>query len=103
MLSARGQVSEAELQRYRRLECELLLPLVADYCKADPDFTPIKNSHTHRWNLEVAGRHFELLTTGPKWFDTRAHHGGGGAVDLTMHLCGLDFKQAVHKLRGVFS
>jgi hypothetical protein len=67
----------------------------------DPDFTPIKNGHTQRWHLNVEGRDFELLTTGPKFFDTHSKTGGGGAIDLAMHLTGLPFKQAVKLLKGL--
>lgn len=102
MLAVKGRISDEELQRYRAMDCAVALSLLTDYCKADADFVPVKESHTYRWHLVAAGRHFELLTTGQKWFDTRAHRGGGGAVDLTMHLFGLDFKQAVYKLREIF-
>ncbi|MBZ3343388.1 hypothetical protein IPR00_22095, partial [Xanthomonas perforans] len=39
----------------------------------------------------------ELLATGPKWYDTRAEKGGGGAIDLAMHLLRLDFVSAVKR------
>jgi hypothetical protein len=38
------------------------------------------------------------LTTGPKWYDTRAGKGGGGAIDLAMHVLGLSFVDAVKSL-----
>lgn len=101
MLAAKGRIGEDELKRYRALDCAVVLPLVSKYCKEDADFMPIKDSHTHRWYLVAAGRQFELLTTGPKWYDPRVKHGGGGAVDLAIHLFGIDFKQAVAKLREV--
>ncbi len=41
---------------------------------------------------------FEILTTGPKWYDTRARAGGGGAIDLAMHVLGLSFVDAVKRL-----
>ena len=41
---------------------------------------------------------FEILTTGPKWYDTRARKGGGGAIDLAMHVLGLSFVDAVRRL-----
>jgi hypothetical protein len=41
---------------------------------------------------------FEILTTGPKWYDTRAKKGGGGAIDLAMHVLGLSFVDAVKLL-----
>jgi hypothetical protein len=101
MLAFRGRVRDEELERYRTIDCGIALALLTEYCKADSSFVPIKNGHTHRWHVEAMGRHVELLTTGPKWFDTRANRGGGGAIDLTMHLLRLDFKQAIGKLREV--
>ena len=101
MRAVKGRVDEEELKSYRAMDCAVVLPLVSDYCKSDADFVPIKDSHTNRWYLVVDGRQFELLTTGPKWFDPRVKCGGGGAVDLTIHLFGIDFKQAVAMLREV--
>ncbi|MCX7246694.1 MAG: hypothetical protein NTX31_03305 [Burkholderiales bacterium] len=97
----RGRVDSAELERYRSMDCEDVLPKISDYVKADPSFNPIGNSHTRRWHLRAGGREFELLSTGPKFYDTRAKRGGGGAIDLVMHLRCLDFKQAVAWLREV--
>lgn len=101
MVPARGQVDAVELDKYRSVDCEVLLPLLVDYVKADASFIPIRDSHTHRWHLRVGDREFEILTTGPKWFDTRLKRGGGGGVDLAMHLLALNFRQAVTKLRQV--
>ena len=92
---------KGELERLRLLSCSEVLPLLCTFVKMDPDFTPVKNGHTQRWHLNVDGRDFELLTTGPKFFDTHAKTGGGGAIDLTMHLTGLPFKQAVKVLKGL--
>lgn len=52
-----------------------------------------------RWHATAAGRGFELLLCGPKFFDTRARTGGGGAVDLAMHLWATNFRGAVSLLR----
>ena len=41
---------------------------------------------------------FEILTTGAKWYDTRVRLGGGGAIDLAMHVLGLSFVDAVKHL-----
>lgn len=98
---ARGRVDAAELEKYRSMDCETLLPLLVDHVKADASFIPIRDSHTHRWHLRVGDREFEILTTGPKWFDTRFQRGGGGGIDLAMHLLALDFRQAIAKLRQV--
>lgn len=101
MKSSEHLVSEEELRRYRQLDCAVVLPLLSEHLKGDRDFTALKNRHTHRWHLTANGHDFEILTTGAKWFDTRANSGGGGAIDLCMHLLGLTFKQAVARLRDL--
>lgn len=101
VIAVKGKVDAGELERYRSLACEDVLLKIADYVKADATFTPIRDSHTHRWHLQAGGRDYELLSTGPKFYDTRAKRGGGGAIDLVMHLHRLDFKQAVAMLRGL--
>ena len=51
-------------------------------------------------NVAIGGGMVELLVTGPKWYDTRAEKGGGGAIDLAMHLLRLDFVSAVKRLQA---
>ena len=87
------------LERYRNVNCEKILPMICDYLKEDSAFQPMKNINTRRWNIHIAGRYVELLTTGPKWFDVRANKGGGGAIDLIIHLMDIDFVSAVKFLR----
>ncbi len=41
------------------------------------------------------GAAWEILITGARWFDVRAGKGGGGGVDLVMHLLGVKFVEAV--------
>ncbi len=93
------RVDAEELRRWRDLDAALSLSSLALHAKADPTFVPIKVERTTRWHVNVAGRDFELLLTGPKFFDTRAEKGGGGAVDMAMHLFRLDFKAATELLR----
>lgn len=93
------RVDAEELRRWRGLDAATALSALADHAKPDPSFTPIKTKSTSRWHATAAGREFELLLTGPKFFDTRAEKGGGGAVDLAMHLFCLDFKAATELLR----
>lgn len=93
------RVDAEELKRWRDLDASLTLSSLAFHAKADPTFVPIKAERTSRWHANAAGRDFELLLTGPKFFDTRAEKGGGGAVDMAMHLFRLDFKTATELLR----
>jgi hypothetical protein len=44
---------------------------------------------------------FRICVTGSKWFDHNAQKGGGGAIDLTMHVKSLSFKSACDFLGGV--
>jgi hypothetical protein len=81
------------------------LALLAIHCKPDPSYQPIKERTTRRWHARTSGGEFEILTTGPKWYDTRAKIGGGGAIDLAMHMLQLSFVDAVrilieHHARG---
>ena len=86
------------LKRWRSLDAVGVVSALADYAKRDPSFSPIKSINTERWHVSMGGRDFELLLTGPKFWDTRESAGGGGAVDLAMHLAGLRFKDAVRLL-----
>lgn len=96
-----ARVSQAELVRFRSMDVAAVLPQLADYVKADPTFEPIKDRATTRWHVTVQGREFELLSLGPKFYDTRLKRGGGGAIDLAMHLLQLDFNGAVVRMRKV--
>lgn len=77
----------------------VLASLLRDHAKLDPTFRPIESHETQRWHVTIGAHVFELLCTGPKFFDMHANKGGGGAVDLVMHLHGVDFKGAVRLLR----
>jgi hypothetical protein len=77
---------------------EQVLPLLANYVKADPAYVPTKDLGSRRWHLRTEVGEFEILTTGAKWYDTRSLQGGGGAIDLAMHVLGLSFVDAVKLL-----
>jgi len=93
-------VGNSSLARWRSLDAVRVLGALADYSKRDVTFRPFKDPKTSRWHACVRGHEFELLLTGPKFWDTRDKRGGGGAVDLAMHLARVDFKQAVELLRN---
>jgi hypothetical protein len=81
------------------LAADAALLSLASHAKPDPTFIPIKAESTVRWHANVDGQEFELLLNGPKFFDSRAGKGGGGAIDLAMHLFRLNFKAATDLLR----
>jgi hypothetical protein len=96
---ARRAVDNSVLARWRQIDSAVLLSLLSDHAKVDLTFHPLKDSGTSRWHASVAGVDYELLCTGPKFYDTRARRGGSGAIDLVMYLFDLKFQPAVKLLR----
>jgi hypothetical protein len=88
------------LARLRQIPLETAWAVLAFQAKADSSYRPTKDLSSRRWHITSAGGDFELLTTGLKWYDTRACRGGGGAIDLTMHLLGISFVEAVKFLNA---
>jgi hypothetical protein len=95
MSRSRRSFSPATLDALRALSAQETLDRLGLYWRPDPAFLPQKNAATVRLHVSVGAATVELLATGPKWYDTRAKRGGGGAIDLTMHLMGLSFVDAV--------
>ena len=90
----------SELERWRALEAPTVFSALAEHAKRDCSFVPLKDRRTSRWHVCAQHRDYELLVKGCKFFDTRAAKGGGGAVDLAMHLLMVDFASAVVALRA---
>ena len=88
------RVDNEVLYRWHQLDASQVLLAVADFAKKDASFVPAKNAGTTRWHARVLQSEFELLLTGPKFWDVRASRGGGGAMDMVMHLNGCHFKHA---------
>ncbi len=86
------------LARLREMSSERALALLAVHLKADSSYVPVKEPQSRRWHVRTTLGEFEILTTGPKWYDTRAKKGGGGAIDLAMHILALPFVEAVKLL-----
>lgn len=88
-----------ELERFRQIPATLALAALTTYAKRDSTFIPTKSLKTERWYATVGSYQFELLLNGPKFYDTRIKVGGGGAIDLAIHLHRLSFIDAVGLLR----
>ena len=93
-------VDNLTLARWRALDAASCLAALADHATADSTFHPSADPHTTRWHANVAGQDVEILCTGPKFWDIRDERGGGGAIDLAMHLYRINFKTAVALLKG---
>ncbi|WP_336601527.1 hypothetical protein [Paraburkholderia bengalensis] len=96
-------VDDRTLELWRELDALVVLDRLGCYAKRDMSFRPIKASKTARYHVNANGRDWELLLTGPKFWDSRAEKGGGGAIDLAMHLFALDFKRALLMLRSALT
>lgn len=92
------RIDQATLARLQALKAVDVLGSVADFAKEDPTFIPVQDPTTTRWHVTAVGGEFELLLTGSKFWDTRAQVGGGGGVDLVMHLTRTNFRGAVSEL-----
>ncbi|CAG9170825.1 hypothetical protein [Cupriavidus pinatubonensis] len=96
-------VDDQTLVEWRELDTLYVLKRLGCYAKRDISFHPIKAKGTVRYHVNANAHDWELLIAGPKFWDARANKGGGGAIDLAMHLFNLDFKHAVRMLRAALS
>lgn len=93
------RLNPEELARLRSITAAQTLVALAPYAKRDISFFPSKATGTERWHASAGGREFELLLNGVKFFDVRANTGGGGAIDLAIHLYGVSFNDAIALLQ----
>lgn len=83
-----GVIHDLDLNALRAIPLEEVLVLLG--ARPDP-------KDKHNWRTSV-GR---MTVTGQKFYNHDAEVGGGGAIDLTMHLRGIDFQSAVSFLAGI--
>lgn len=86
---------ETTLLHLRETPSDAALRSLSTYCKADASYHPNNDSNSRSWHVRTECGEFEILTTGVKWYDPRAKVGGGGAIDLAMHILQLAFVDAV--------
>lgn len=95
---AKRSFSPEVLTKLREMPVTEALDLVGLAWKRDQDFKPVKDLLTVRLHVPVGGQIIEFLVTGTRFFDAGASTGGGGAIDLIMHIFRLDFVSAVNRL-----
>lgn len=89
-----------ELDAARKIKLLTVVEEFSDFYTQDKTFKPQRNMDGKVFVVEIDGKRFSnLLITGEKWFDQDKKVGGGGAIDLLMHLKSITFVQAV-KLLG---
>ena len=97
-MARRRFFDEAMLTQLREMPASDALALLAIHVKADPSYVPVKSDRSRRWHVLTTRGEFEILTTGCQWYDMRGRCGGGGAIDLAMHVRGLSFVDAIKQL-----
>lgn len=73
-------------QSFRR---KIVLEDLGYYVSRDAAFEPRKSKRTMSVFISKDPDVREFILTGEKWYDKRKEVGGGGAIDLVMHLEGL--------------
>ena len=94
-------VSPVKVERANALRAMPLLKALdamGVYAKQDASYEPMKNRDSSRYHLTANCQDYELLICREKWYDTRACKGGGGAIDLAMHLFSEPFNKALQRL-----
>lgn len=97
------KLSKQEIEVLRSIPFPQIFDAFDFRWKFDNEFKPTKaNPKTKRLVIDTdEGFQFELLVTPPKWYDTRAKKGGGGAIDLVMHLRECSFTKACEELQKI--
>jgi len=98
--SKKYEEMEQTAEQLRTLPIPEALMYLDLYAKVDRSYRPRNDAKERRLHVSLkSGEVIELLLTGEKWYDKRAEKGGGGAIDLVMHLYEEGFPQAVQRLQ----
>ncbi len=98
-LEMRKKFDDVTLARLRSARPDGALAALGLVVRRDLAYVPSKDPSSCRVHVsDERGGVFELIVTGTKWFDQVAGAGGGGAIDVTMHVLRLDFVAAVRRL-----
>ena len=96
---AKKKFSDEELKRLREVPLLKALDALELHYQHDPDYKPRKSQESIRVIVSVKDLVYTLQITGMRWYDMHSKDGGGGAIDLTMHLMQCDFFQAAKLLQ----
>lgn len=95
------RISTDDLATLRSLDLKRVLEALGYYVAVDRTFEPRLDATSERWLVSDEVGTTELVVTGVKWFDAREGKGGGGAIDLVMHLRKVAFSRALVLVRSV--
>jgi hypothetical protein len=75
---------------------------LADLVRGIPLCDVLKRYGFEGRTLRAKDAHHNIVVTGSQWFDNKAGVGGGGAIDLVVHLAGVNFSAACRSLAEEF-
>lgn len=93
--------SGRETDKARSVPFRTVLEYLGAHVKQDKDYAPLDPlRRSVRLQVGYQGRDYRLVVTGEKFVNELLslevpHRGGGGAIDLVMHITGLGFVQSV--------
>jgi len=82
----------------RRISVPDVATALGLYCKRDISYRSQIHLKSECYHIGVGSAVFQIVVTGQKWFSCSYGVGGGGAIDLTMHLFGESFQAALLRL-----
>lgn len=95
------RVSNERLEYLRNKKLTDVLDFLGLYWKLDREYKPVKTKTSFRIFVQKGYETKELLITGIRWYDVRERKGGGGAIDLVMHLYSDSFLQSIKRLENL--
>ena len=96
---AKTKFSDEELKRLREVPLLKALDALELHYQHDPGYKPRKSQESMRVIVSVNDLVYTLQITGMRLYDMYSKEGGGGAIDLTMHLMQCEFLEAAKLLQ----
>ncbi|KPY55670.1 hypothetical protein [Pseudomonas amygdali] len=86
------------ITRFRVMTVEQIARILGLYCKQDKEYESSHYRNAKCFHISKDGEVFEIIVSQLKWYSTHRRCGGGGGIDLTMHIFGESFKAALTRL-----
>lgn len=87
------------VSRLRSLPVEKMARILGLHFKQDKSYEPTKFPNSKCYHISLENQVFEIIVTGLKWYSVHRKFGGGGAIDLTMHIFNDSFTRAYNRLK----
>lgn len=99
----RTPIDPQQLEALRNLSVTELALVLGLPCSRDITYQSQRHAHSVCYRIMVSAKIYQIISTGSKWFSALQGVGGGGAIDLTMHLYGEPYQAALQRLRKAYA